>query len=125
MTNGSLMDIKSIAECSHWSILRYFFLEWSFYTGFTVHPHREDIGKSVQMSLLLDNAASTKILQMSIKQYYKHDKCFANQQFGLFQYIRDCIATEKIPQLMLLTKENVYSTLPDNIFHMPAYVQKG
>lgn len=42
-----------------------------------------------------------------------------------YKYIRECIATEKIPQLMLLTKENVYSTLPDNKFHMPAYVQKG
>ena len=24
MTNGSLMRVKSIAECSHWSILQYF-----------------------------------------------------------------------------------------------------
>ena len=48
MTNGRLMKVESIAE---WSILQYFwpalsdnwswkrilvFLEWSFYTGFTV-----------------------------------------------------------------------------------------
>ena len=39
--------------------------------------------------------------------------------------MRECISMEKIPQLMLLTKENVYSTLPENKFHMPAYVQKG
>ena len=53
MTNGSLMKVESIAECSHpWSILQYVwpafsdnwslnpnfrsFLEWSFYIGFTV-----------------------------------------------------------------------------------------
>ena len=24
MTNGSLMKVKSIAECSHWSLLQYF-----------------------------------------------------------------------------------------------------
>ena len=24
LTNGSLMKVKSIAECSHWSILQYF-----------------------------------------------------------------------------------------------------
>ena len=24
MTNGSLMKVKGIAECSHWSILQYF-----------------------------------------------------------------------------------------------------
>ena len=51
MTNGSLMKVKRIAECSPWSILQYFwhtlshnptwklifalFWEWSFKTGFT------------------------------------------------------------------------------------------
>ena len=56
MTNGSLMKVKSIAECSPWSILQYFWpargafcntfdlheailgllFEWPFKTGFTV-----------------------------------------------------------------------------------------
>ena len=51
MTSGSLMKVESIAECSHWSILQYFWpalsdnwsrkaifglLEWPLYTGFTV-----------------------------------------------------------------------------------------
>ena len=47
MTNGSLMKVESIAECSPWSILQYFWPalrnSWSwkpifglFYTGFTV-----------------------------------------------------------------------------------------
>ena len=50
MTNGSLMKVESIAECSDWSILQYFdlhkaiiglenklcFLEWPFLRGFTV-----------------------------------------------------------------------------------------
>ena len=51
MTNGSLMKVKSIAECSYWSILKYFgprlseislknqflvFLRVAVYTGFTV-----------------------------------------------------------------------------------------
>ena len=48
MTNGSLMKVKSIAECAPWGILQYFwpalsdnlswkpsFWEWPFYTGFT------------------------------------------------------------------------------------------
>ena len=53
MTNGSLMRVASIAECSPWSIQQYFWpvlsdylsrkpficcSEWPFYTGFTV-PH--------------------------------------------------------------------------------------
>ena len=52
MTNGSLMEVKSIAECSLWSILQYFWpalsdnwswkpsfglhFEWPLKTGFTV-----------------------------------------------------------------------------------------
>ena len=52
MTNGILMKLKSIAECSHWSILQYFWpalsdirswkpifgvhFEWLLKTGFTV-----------------------------------------------------------------------------------------
>ena len=51
-TDGSLMQVKSIAECSHWSILHYFWpslsdywywkpifrvlFEWPLKTGFTV-----------------------------------------------------------------------------------------
>ena len=52
MTNGGLMKVESIAECSKESILQYFwpalsdnwslkffldFWEWPFYTGFTVY----------------------------------------------------------------------------------------
>ena len=53
MTNGSLMKVESIAECSPWSILQYFWpassdnrswipisgllFEWPLKTGFTVH----------------------------------------------------------------------------------------
>ena len=52
MTNGSLMRVERIAECSHWSrtllacikpllVLKtnlWLFWEWPFYTGFTVFP---------------------------------------------------------------------------------------
>ena len=55
MTNGSLMRVESIAECSPWSILQYFWSalsdNWSwkfyrslwerqFYTGFTVSVNK-------------------------------------------------------------------------------------
>ena len=45
MTNGSLIKVKSIAECSHWMILCLenqfvVFCEWPFETGFTVHVYR-------------------------------------------------------------------------------------
>ena len=54
MTNGSLMKVESIAECSPWSILQYFWpalrdnqllkttfgllFEWQLKTGFTISP---------------------------------------------------------------------------------------
>jgi len=41
------------------------------------------------------------------------------------QYIRECLETGKIPQLMLLTKENVYTTIRDAPFVTPSYVQRG
>ena len=43
----------------------------------------------------------------------------------IFQYVRESIASGKIPQLMLLTKENVYSSLRETNFTIPAYVQRG
>lgn len=42
-----------------------------------------------------------------------------------FQYVRECIALEKIPQFMLLTKESIYATLPECYFQMPSYSQRG
>ena len=66
MTNGSLMQVKSIAECSLWSILQYFwpastdywywkpilfFLEWPFYTGFTVFILNFDPSSHLELSL--------------------------------------------------------------------------
>ena len=36
MTNGSLMEVKSIAECPHWSIRQYFLFEWLLKIGLTV-----------------------------------------------------------------------------------------
>ncbi|KAL5015314.1 hypothetical protein ScPMuIL_009584 [Solemya velum] len=42
-----------------------------------------------------------------------------------YKYIRECIALDDIPQLMLLTKDSIYASLPKNIFTMPTYVQKG
>ncbi|KAK3592456.1 hypothetical protein CHS0354_001576 [Potamilus streckersoni] len=50
---------------------------------------------------------------------------FEEYPISQYKYVRECIATDKIPQLMLLTKENVYSTLPKNVFRMPSYVQRG
>nr|QED42021.1 phosphatidylinositol-4,5-bisphosphate 3-kinase catalytic subunit alpha [Tegillarca granosa] len=42
-----------------------------------------------------------------------------------YKYVRECIARDKIPQLMLLTKEGIYNSLPENKFTVPAYSQRG
>lgn len=42
-----------------------------------------------------------------------------------YKYIRECIARDRIPQLMLHTRESVYSTLPETNFVWPSYMQRG
>lgn len=50
---------------------------------------------------------------------------FEGYPISQYKFIRECIATGTIPQLMLLTRENVHSTLKDAPFHIPSYVQRG
>lgn len=45
--------------------------------------------------------------------------------FTCLQYIRHYLSRGRIPQLMLMSKEGVFSSLPKNTFTMPAYVMKG
>ena len=42
-----------------------------------------------------------------------------------FQYVRDCLGRDTIPQLMLLTKDSVYASLHENEMPTPSYVQRG
>ncbi|XP_064642424.1 phosphatidylinositol 4,5-bisphosphate 3-kinase catalytic subunit alpha isoform-like isoform X2 [Lineus longissimus] len=42
-----------------------------------------------------------------------------------YKYVRKCIARGKIPELMLMAKDDVYSSLPKNMFFLPAYVRRG
>ena len=79
MTNGSLMKVKSIAECFCWSNLQYFwpaalsdnwvlktnnrsFWEWPFYTGYTVFcnlPHPLSSLKYILEILICSNVQWT------------------------------------------------------------------
>ncbi|KAK7093438.1 phosphatidylinositol 4,5-bisphosphate 3-kinase catalytic subunit alpha isoform-like [Littorina saxatilis] len=49
----------------------------------------------------------------------------AEVHISQYKYIRECIARNIIPQLMLHTKESVYSTLPETPFIWPSYMQRG
>ncbi|XP_076472757.1 phosphatidylinositol 4,5-bisphosphate 3-kinase catalytic subunit alpha isoform-like [Babylonia areolata] len=42
-----------------------------------------------------------------------------------YKYIRECIARNNIPQLMLHTRESVYLALPHTPFVWPSYMQRG
>ncbi|KAL4221541.1 Phosphatidylinositol 4 [Mactra antiquata] len=50
---------------------------------------------------------------------------FEGYPISQYKFIRECIATGAIPQLMLLLKENVHSKLIDPEFFIPSYVQRG
>lgn len=41
-----------------------------------------------------------------------------------YKYIRACIARREIPQLMLMSRQRVYETLPVSVIHTPSYMRK-
>jgi len=47
-----------------------------------------------------------------------------NCQISQYKYIRQCIAKADTPHLMLMSKDRVYSSLPNSDFHMPGYMRK-
>lgn len=49
----------------------------------------------------------------------------AEDPISQYKYIRQCISRYTIPQLMLHTRESVYSTLPETPFIWPSYMQRG
>nr|UCK81539.1 phosphatidylinositol 4,5-bisphosphate 3-kinase catalytic subunit alpha isoform [Arenicola marina] len=52
---------------------------------------------------------------------------FFLEEIPISQYkiIRQCICRGKVPQLMLMSKEGVYTSLPKNVFTTPSYVMRG
>lgn len=48
--------------------------------------------------------------------------CFSHS--GLLQYIRSCIMLGRMPNLMLMAKESLYSQLPMDSFTMPSYSRR-
>ena len=76
MTNGSLMKVENIAECSHWSILQYFWpalsdnrsenLIFGLKTGFTVHDDSIFIMKLHNLDDLFDQGLFVHILLFPI-----------------------------------------------------------
>ncbi|XP_075764519.1 phosphatidylinositol 4,5-bisphosphate 3-kinase catalytic subunit alpha isoform-like isoform X2 [Pelodiscus sinensis] len=41
-----------------------------------------------------------------------------------YKYIRNCVATGRLPHLMLMSKESLYSQLPANVFVLPSYARR-
>lgn len=41
------------------------------------------------------------------------------------QYMRNCISIGRLPHLMLMSKESLYSQLPANVFVMPSYARRS
>ncbi|KAI0224779.1 Phosphatidylinositol 4,5-bisphosphate 3-kinase catalytic subunit alpha [Lamellibrachia satsuma] len=52
---------------------------------------------------------------------------FLLEKFPVSQYkhIRRCVARKQIPQMMLMSKDGIYSSLPNNVFTLPSYVRRG
>jgi len=41
------------------------------------------------------------------------------------QYVRHCLSRGQIPELMLMSREGLYSNLPKNVLATPSYIQRG
>lgn len=41
------------------------------------------------------------------------------------QYMRNCISIGRLPHLMLMSKESLYSQLPANVFVLPSYARRS
>ncbi|XP_007440306.1 phosphatidylinositol 4,5-bisphosphate 3-kinase catalytic subunit alpha isoform-like isoform X1 [Python bivittatus] len=42
-----------------------------------------------------------------------------------YKYMRNCIAIGRLPHLMLMSKESLYSQLPANVFVLPSYARRS
>ncbi|XP_074797271.1 phosphatidylinositol 4,5-bisphosphate 3-kinase catalytic subunit alpha isoform-like isoform X2 [Natator depressus] len=42
-----------------------------------------------------------------------------------YKYMRNCIAVGRLPHLMLMSKESLYSQLPANVFLLPSYARRA
>ncbi|KAJ1080049.1 hypothetical protein NDU88_000271 [Pleurodeles waltl] len=42
-----------------------------------------------------------------------------------YKYIRNCISLGRLPHLMLMSKDSLYSQLPANVFVMPSYARRS
>ncbi|GAB6018709.1 Phosphatidylinositol 4,5-bisphosphate 3-kinase catalytic subunit alpha isoform [Chamberlinius hualienensis] len=48
-----------------------------------------------------------------------------NHPISQYKYIRSCVTKSDIPQLMLMSREAVYASIPHINFQMPAYVRRN
>ena len=130
MTNGSLMKVESIAKCSFRSILQYFwptlrvnrswktFLEWPFYTGFTVLHNVIAVDKltahrSIQPLQYATNSMVDYLKFQTLFSFFSQNKCWWSGQIKKIPKFR---VTR--PYLNLLVLFDLLLYVPSTIFQL-------
>lgn len=105
---------------------------------YTVKVPKDDYPESITREAILKKLKCMKMTkeeQHTCAWEYQHSYllkvCGIDQylleRFPLsqYKYIRNCIAIGKIPELMLMSKEGVCSTIPHCEFHMPSFLRRA
>ena len=91
--------------------------------NYSAEEMKKDVVKQFQDQYLLKVAGSDQyfLADCPISQYKWAWSSFQTTLFMVppLRYIRQCIAKADTPHLTLMPKERVYSSLPNNDFHMP------
>ena len=58
---------------------------------------------------------------MQLQISWTKNKCYV----AVVQYVRHCLSRGQIPELMLMSREGLFSNLPKNVLAMPSYIQRG
>ncbi|XP_074980144.1 phosphatidylinositol 4,5-bisphosphate 3-kinase catalytic subunit alpha isoform isoform X3 [Caretta caretta] len=73
-------------------------------------------------------------LQRCLQEYQAHyllkvcgadDYLLQECPLSQYKYMRNCIAVGRLPHLMLMSKESLYSQLPANVFLLPSYARRA
>lgn len=105
---------------------------------YTVKVPKDAYPENITQETILKNLKCSKMTKEQQQQSAREHQCsyllkvcgidqYLLERFPIcqYKYIRNCIAKGEIPQLMLMSKEGVYKTLPHSIFQMPSFLRRA
>ncbi|ESO02630.1 hypothetical protein HELRODRAFT_155850 [Helobdella robusta] len=89
----------------------------------------ETVRRKVKLEKVLPEDMESVISSRAANSLLKVCGCdeylLGNYPICQYAYVRQTLSTHSIPELMLVDKKSVYSTLTRHVVNMPSYIQKG